>query len=278
LTARVSEALIIAYRIILAEIYLRLRQFKNNPPMLIVSLAWPYLMVIVVLVLGTSYGSLEEYARRLGVADPVVFLLAASGVAFTAVSIIDYGASFAVWHRWLGTLPYLALATPSLSLYLAASGAAVALLSVAVTYASIAPAIVALGGLESGLRLALIVAIVLAGMIPLAGLAALAAVLSVALKVESHVLSFINPLMLLVSGVFYPLELLPRLLKALSVLVPVSYVVEASKLVAALENPLGAKLYFALYAIAALSVLYNVAGLMLTGRVEKEVMVRGAAA
>lgn len=270
------EAVRIALLSFAAEIYMSVRVYKNNPAMLFTRLTWPYLMVFVILVLGSSYGSLEEYSSSLGVTDPLFFLFAASGIAFTALGVVEYGASFTAWYRWLGTLPYITSGTPSLSAYIAASGAARSLLDVAVTYVSITPAVVLLGGLESGLRMVVVVGVLLAGMAPLIGLAVIAAMLTVMVKVESDVLSFLNPLLLLLSGVFYPITLLPDLLEAIAALVPISYVVEASKVAAAFEGVLGARLYTIMYILGLMAVVYNLLALAASLKTERSIYSRGS--
>ncbi|MCE4611015.1 MAG: ABC transporter permease [Desulfurococcales archaeon] len=261
-----------------AEVYMSVRVYKNNPSMLFTSLTWPYLMVFVILVLGSSYGSLDEFSRSLGVTNPIFFLFAASGIAFTAVSIVDYGASFAAWYRWLGVLPYIVAGTPSLPAYLAASGLARSLLNVALTYVSITPAVILLGGLESGVRMIIVIGVLISGMIPLVGLAVVAAMLTVMVKVESDVLSFINPLLLLLSGVFYPIALLPDILEVVAALVPISYIVEASKIAAAFEAAWGGRLYSIMYILGLMAVAYNLVGLISSLRLERSIYLRGSAA
>jgi len=83
------------------------------------------------------------------------------------------------------------------------------------------------------------------------------------------------PLLLLLSGVFYPVEVLPWVLRLLSNLTPSYYVVEASKIVNALNVEAGFKVYLVIYALALLAVLYNLLGFYLAVWAESRVKSRG---
>lgn len=232
-------------------------------------------MMVSIYILGTSYGSIEYYKAVTGVKDPLIFLAVASAVAFTAVGIIDYTSNSLLWHRWLGTLPYVILSSPRFSIYLLASGTTLTIFSIAINYVSIAPLILLLGGLDSFLRLMAIVAIVFLGMIPLMGIAVVASLLSIVAREEGNVLGFLNPLLLLLAGVFYPVELLPRLLEWASRAIPVTYVVESAKLVSGFDAPGVKLLYIVLYAFALMSLVYNVGGLLALEYLEKIAQRRG---
>ena len=258
-----------------AELLLRYWWFKNNKSFLAVSLLWPYVMVVTVLALGLAYGSLEVYKARLGVVDPLVYLFSASAVAFTTVNVIDYTVSVATWHRWIGTLQYVSLAPVRLGVYVVVSGLASSLLSAGITWASVAPAIAILSGPEGLARFAILALAVVAGMIPLVAIGCIAAMATLALKEEGNVIGFLMPLLLLLSGVFYPVEVLPWVLRLMSNLTPSYYVVEASKIVNALNVEAGFKVYLVIYALALLAVLYNLLGFYFAVWAESRVKSRG---
>ncbi|WP_148679098.1 ABC transporter permease [Aeropyrum pernix] len=262
-------------RLAVAEAEFRLMELRRNKQYTIITLSWPYLMMLSIYILGTSYGSIDYYRHVTGVEDPLIFLAVASAVAFTAVGIIDYTSNSLLWHRWLGTLPYVILASPRFTVYLLASGTALTVFSVAINYVSIVPLILVLGGLDSFFRLMVIVAIVLLGMIPLMGIAIVASLLSIVAREEGNVLGFLNPLLLLLSGVFYPVELLPRILEWASKIIPVTYVVESAKLVSGFDAPGVKVIYIVLYAFALMSLLYNVGGVLALEYLEKVAQRRG---
>ncbi len=217
-------------RSLAAEYYMRLRAFSRAKHLVAVQAAWPYIIVAVIVALGEAYGDLEVYARNVGVDNPMLFLFTASAVALSSLSAVTYTASSIIWARWLGTLEYVALSSPSIAVYVAASGFAGASLTTLTVYLSVAPAVAYFGGLED-LKVALALAgLTLLGLASLLAVGVLAGLASVALRLESNVLEFIPPLLVLLSGVFYPVWILPPLLEAASKLVPLYYVVEAAKL------------------------------------------------
>lgn len=262
--------------LVAAEIYLRLMWMKHNRLATTLQLLWPYTMVLTVFGLGTAYGSLERFKQSLGIEDPVLYLFASSIIAFTAVSVIDYTASIATWHRWIGTLPYIATASLKPAAFLMISGVATSLFVALIEVASIIPGVVLVSGAHGALKMLLVFLVLVLGMMPLIGVAGALAMASLVLREEGHAFSFVNPLLLLVSGVFYPIELLPRILKALSGVVPVSYIVEASKLIAGLtQTPMG-ELILVIIVIALMAVGYNSGGAAGVLAMERLVRRRGA--
>lgn len=259
-----------------ADTMLRLWWLKNNRVMALLELVWPYTIIIVLIGLGTSYGSLENFKRALGIEDPILYVFASSSVAFAAVGIIDNSAAVAQWHRWLGTLPYIMTSPLKLSTYVIASGLSLSVLTVAMEYAVLLPGVLYFSGLEGLPRIGLVLAFLLLGMMPLVAIGGVAAMASLMVREEGNVMAFLNPLLLLLSGVFYPLEVLPRLLQLLSKAVPVSYVVDAAKAAATLQEGVARDLFIVAYLIAAMIVVYNIAGLGFLGGLERATRRRGA--
>ncbi|MEB2836874.1 MAG: ABC transporter permease [Desulfurococcales archaeon] len=249
-----------------AELSIQWWWLKNNRAMLVLSFVWPYMAVLVLLAMGYAYGSVENMARRLGVDEPVVYLMAASMVAFAASGIIDNASGVAQWHRWLGTLPYIYSAPHRFPVYLVVSGFAGSLFIAFTNLAAMLPGALLVGGARAGLGLLAVFAVMILASLPLVGIAVAAALSSLLAREEGNVLSFLNPLLLLLSGVFYPLDLLPRILRWASALVPVRYVVEAARMAATLsQGPLRA-VVVASYYLAVMVAVYN---LLSIGAVER---------
>lgn len=240
-----------------AQAMLTIYWYRENKLMPALQVAWPYMTVFIILGLGSAYGSVERFASSMGVSNPLFYIISASFVAFSAVGVVDSTSNAVLWHRWLGTIPYIALAPNSLALYVTVSGLVSSLTGSGLILAALAPAALALAGLEGLEGLSVVAGILLLGMAPLVALAGLSASATLASREESGVLSFLNPLLLLASGVFYPIEVLPRILRALSDVNPVSYVVEASRIAASLASPAGRGVYYAAVALAVLGLAYN---------------------
>ncbi|MEB3851069.1 MAG: ABC transporter permease [Desulfurococcales archaeon] len=240
-----------------AELAVQWWWLKNNRVMLLLSFAWPYMAVLVLLGMGYAYGSVENMAERLGVDEPLVYLMAASMVAFAASGIIDNASGVAQWHRWLGTLPYVYASPHRFPVYLVVSGFAGSLFIAVTDLAAMLPGALLAGGPRASAGLMAVFAVMILASLPLVGIAATAALLSLLAREEGNVLSFLNPLLLLLSGVFYPVEVLPRLLQALSALVPVRYVVEAARVASSFSGGPMRAVVVASYYLAAMIVVYN---------------------
>lgn len=248
---------------------------KNNRSMLVLWLVWPYLTVLILYTLGTSFGSLENLKVSLGVDDPLLYLFAASNIAFAASGLVDTVSGVATWHRWIGTLPYIYVSPNRFAVYLTVGGFAGSIYNVFLNYVFLLPGVLIYSGLRGGIGLTVVLLVMLLGALPLIGIALAAALLSLIAREEGNVLSFLNPLLLLLSGVFYPLTILPQILQAMSVAVPVRYVVEAARLAASFSEGPGAALYFAAYTLALMVVVYNTLSLALVSRAERAARLRG---
>lgn len=255
--SRLRGALRRAAAVASAQAQLTLYWYKENKLMLFLQVAWPYMTVFIVLGLGSAYGSVERFASSMGVSKPFLYVVSASFVAFAAVGVIDSTSNAVLWHRWLGTLPYVALAPNSLTLYVTVSGLVASLIGSGVILAALAPAALVLAGIPGLAGLGLVAAFLVLGLVPLIAIAGISASLTLASREETGILSFLNPLLLLVSGVFYPVEVLPRLLRAVSEATPVTYVVEASRIIAGSETPGGRAAYAVALALAVLALVYN---------------------
>ncbi len=259
-----------------AELLIHLWWLKNNKPLLVLWFLWPYLTALFILALGTAYGKLEEFRETMGVASPILYVFVGSAVVFASASIVDIAASVALWHRWIGTLPYIYLAPIRFNLYLVLSGVVGGLFMVSQNFIAIAPVVLILEGLLGGLRLLAVLSVMVLGMVPLIGIAVVAAVLTIAARVETNVVSFINPLLLLVSGIFYPVEILPRVLRALSEVVPVTYVVESAKIISTYTYPPGSLIVYIAAILATMALAYNGWSALVVSRSEKYIRRKGA--
>lgn len=258
-----------------AQLHATVYWYKNNKWMLFSIFVWPYLMVMVLLGLGTIMGDISTFSQRLEVANPAFYLLSASAVAMTSVGIVDSVAGFALYNRWLGTLNYIVLSPIREAKLFIAAGLPDSLLTSLVSIVAIAPAAIFFEGFVGGAKLILVLAIVIAGMVPLIGLSVIAASLLLVIKEESNIINSIVPFILLLSGVFYPVTILPESLQAMSYAVPTRYVVDAVKLVARFRTPSGVAILTFFTALAVLGVIYNGMASVAVSRAENAIRRRG---
>jgi len=268
------EAVSALARQLAAEYYMRFKAFSRAKHLVATQVAWPYIMVAAIVLLGEAYGDLEVYAENMGVDNPVLFLFTASAVALSSLSAVTYTASSVIWARWLGTLEYVTLASPYVAVYVAAAGFAGASLTTVTVYLSVSPAILYFGGLRDLLVAGYLALLTVLGLATLLAVGVVAGLASVALRLESNVLEFAPPLLVLLSGVFYPVELLPAILEAASRLVPLYYIVEAAKLYAAIASAPPA-IAAPLYAAALLGLLYTALSAPLASVLERVMLKRG---
>ncbi len=263
------------YSILRAELYSRIAWYKQNRSMLVAELLWPYATIIVLLGLGLGFGDLARYQETMGIANVILYLLAASATITVSLGVLDNSAGISLWHKWLGTLPYIMLSPASLVAYSALAGFAAALTTTATQILSISPVVVYFGGVKSLIVLIVLSLILLLGMLPLTMIGTFTAMATLYAKQEGNLLSFITPFIIMVSGVFYPIEVLPAILQGLSRIVPLTYVVEAAKLTVELSSSPWRGLIIAVYSLSAMILFYNLAGYLASKLTEKEVRRRG---
>jgi len=249
---------------------------KNNRWMFFSMFIWPYLLAGGMMLIGTAFGSLETFSKNVGVANPVVYMIAASGVVMSSLIIVDSVANFVVYARWVGTLPYLLLTPASYSVLLLLLPLPDAFLGSMSGLLAALPGAVAVEGLMGAARIGLILVFVYLGMLPLVGLSVLIAAATLILKTDENVAASLTPLMTLVSGIFYPVTILPPVLQALAKAIPVTYVVQAAKMAASFTQPEVAPFLVVAGSLLALSLAYNGAAAVFIKGVEAAVKRSGA--
>lgn len=264
-----------AMAVIRAEIHAYICWLRNVKSLLFFMTLWPYLMAGLLLGLGSIIGSLEEYKARMGVVNPIFYLIASGGVMVSSIAIIDSVVGSALEHRWLGTLPYIASSPPGMVLVITLGPIPRSLISCFITLTSVMPAAIYFEGLMGSAKIFLLLMIIYLAMIPLIGLSIILAGLTLLAGEETNIASFLTPFMLLVSGVFYPQTILPWILRVIAAYIPVSYVVEAAKLMAAYHIPPLKALLTLSGIILGLAVIYNAISIPGVAGIGRVVMRRG---
>jgi len=158
-----------------AQLFASICWYKNNRWMLFSYLVWLYIMVALLLSLGSLFGSIEIYSERIGVSSPILFLLSSTVVAMSSLSIIFSVMGFVIENRWIGTLPYIMLTPSKTPIIFIAAGLPDAIMSPLITMAAIIPAAIYFEGVLGGIRILAVLLFILLGMLPLLGFSALAA-------------------------------------------------------------------------------------------------------
>ena len=262
--------------IFLAGTFSVLMWLKNNRASLISMIVWPYLMSFTIMFLGTVLGNPSTFATRMGIDNPFLYVLAGGGVAISCLAVVDSVANSVVFHRWLGTLQYLLLTPVATYVVLLIEPLPGALITSTIPLLSIVPGAIVFGGVAAALRVIAALAFVYLAMIPLAGFSVILATISLMMRQEGHGLSFVTPAMLLLSGVFYPVSALPKVLQVLSWFIPPRYAVEATRIIVSISHPEIRPVVMCVLAIASLSILYNTISIPMLRAVDRWIKRCGA--
>lgn len=263
------------WMILRANFYSLVCWYKNNKWLLVSIVIWPYLMSFVILAMGVLYGSLESFKERLSIANPVLYVLTTSAIAMSSVGIIDAVANFTIYHRWIGTLPYLVMTPTKTYKVLLFSSIPESMINITLSVVAIIPAVAYFEGLLGVAKVTMVLLIVYIGMMPLLGLSILIASFTLGIKGEEDVASSLTPFILLVSGVFYPIEILPRILQYVSTIMPTRYVIEVARILATYAIPEAKLLFALLYLLAILTIGYNSISALTLRSIEKWAKKRG---
>lgn len=233
-------------------------------------------MSFVILAMGILYGNLELFKERLNIANPVLYILASSAIAMSSVGIVDAVANFTIYHRWLGTLPYLVITPTRTYKVLLFSSIPDSVTSIALSIVSITHAVMYFEGVLGIVKIIMVLLIVYLGMLPLLGISIIIASLTLGIRGEENVASSLTPFILLVSGVFYPIEVLPVVMQYISNVMPTRYVIEATRILATYTIPEAKLLFTSLYILAILTIGYNSISAFILRYVERWARNRGS--
>lgn len=248
-----------------AGLYFETCILKNNKGLFIALLARPYLVLAM----------LHFLHQQLGTATTLKDLVLLSLTVTGSIDVLWDIAGRGIILRMQGTLPYYAVVPEGVLTSLTVTFIPRYLLENFFKTLIFLPLLIIL--LEPAMALGYVAStyiLIILGLLPLVGLSAFLAGLALLTKEESPWLEWITPLILLASGALFPVSVLPRWLRAISKLLPTTYIVEASNL---LTRALKAKsvLGSMIIAIALLSIAYNAVFSKLAKRTEEKLLARG---
>jgi len=246
--------------IVLAEFKCFFTEFTRRKSLIIALVLYPYILTALILFIGTVFGSPKYFKEKIP-ADPLLFFLSSSLTLLISLVILDdIGARF-IWEEQAGTLPYLMLMPAPMTKFILASPIPRLVLTLGWVMLTLTPTAIYVKGLESGIAIVTVSSIATLGALSLMGFALIVCGLLILSKGEWAIYWIIRPLILFLSGVLYPLALMPLWLRILSMTMPISYAVEASRMLIAYENPQIKLILINIGLILALSILYTPIGL-----------------
>lgn len=258
-------------------LFLDLYFVKNNRANLIAFLLWPYLMLLLIVGAGFLFGSTQSFRANLGSeVDPIVFFVASTLIASASLSIMwDVGGSVLL-HRWAGTLPYVLVAPYRTSAVLVMSYVPRYVFWSFVQLTEFLPLLLWRRGMGALLDASIIATAMLIGMLPLLGFSAILASFLLIVKEETNVLSWLNPVMLILSGAFYPSYLFPIWARILSQLLPTTYTFELARLSALMSAPVVREAVTIMGVLLGMAALYNTLAYAMMGRAESKALGSGS--
>lgn len=242
--------------------------------MLFAMFFWPYFLTFFMVFLGSIFGSAQAFQARTG-GDPISYFMASSVILMISLTIMDDIGSRMLWESWLGTLPYIMASPVRRVEFLLALPLPRAILAILWALIGLGPVVLLLKGLESGLGLLLAVFFAILGAVGLAGFALVVGGLMLYFREEWSIAQIIRPLMLLVSGVYYPVYLMPMWLRFIASFIPLTHAVEATRLSVMFEQPPFNVLFTLMGLILVLTALYTPMGVKVYGFFERKALKEG---
>lgn len=263
--------------IVKSSIMLSLYFYKNNKANFISMLIWPYLMLGLVVGLGFFIGDPNSFKRNVGLdVNPLTFFIASTIVAMSSIDVMWSIAGSIVFYRWVGVLEYIFLTPHRMSLTLILSGIPSYILNSTMFLLVLSPLLLLQEGLALGLlKLAVIYIALILGMLPLIGFAVIFASLTLITEEEENFLQWLNPLILLFSGAFYPVYLLPWWVRMISMVLPSTYTIELARLTALMGSPDFGRFTFLIGVLFGLTLIYNLFAAGIVGHSERLAMKKG---
>lgn len=209
-----------------AEMMLVYADFFRRKSVVIMYLAWPYMMTAFMLMFGYAVGSPQAFVERVGV-DPPLFLITGSYLLYSTMAVVDDVMWRPIFDENLGTLPYIISSPTKIISHYISIPVPRFTLSLTLGAITLFPVLVVYRGI-SGVLIGLVVVFV--SMVSVAVFIPLATALGLGLYTAGgenwRAISFLRPLLLMLMGVYYPRWLMSLPLYLVSSLLPPAHCVE----------------------------------------------------
>ncbi len=209
-----------------AEMTLLYSDIFRRKSVLLMFIAYPYMLTLFILLIGYAFGTPQVFMERVGV-RPEVFFLVGGYMMMTIIGVGDDLLWRPIFDEWMGTLPYILaspvdrvkhyFAIPVPRMILVLIGGAGSVVPVLVYYYGLsglaeAVAVMALTGLAAFFFAS--VAVIITGILFTLG------------SENWRAINVVRPILFILIGVFYPRYLMPLTARLISGLIPSSHVVE----------------------------------------------------
>ncbi len=213
--------------IIRAELKFVYGDIFRRKSVLIMFLAYPYVLTAFILLIGYSFGSPKVFVDRVGV-DPAIFFITSGFMLLAILGVSDDIFWRPIFEEWMGTLPYIIASPVSRIQHYLAIPIPRLLLVLLTGSTSVVPVFTYFYGLSGFIESLVILGLTMIGAIFFASVSMVSLGIIYGFGGESwRIINVIRPLLLILIGAYYPRFLMPLLGKIISGLIPSSYVVEA---------------------------------------------------
>lgn len=230
----------------------------------------PYLLALFYYFFGKGLGgeqALENFKIITGSPDAFFYMLLGSSVLIVTLIGIDSVAQELYYEIISGTLEVLLLTKIKVPLYLMALSIPYFIMYVLIVVVTVMPLAVWLHGLHGLLTLIISIVILFIGLLPLHGVSMITGGLVIKYKEPGTLLQPIRALLLVFSGVLYPVKILPYWTRFIASVLPPYYLSEGLRAIIIFENY--PSLPFFIVALLGLSLLYQPLGFLAYRRIEK---------
>ncbi len=262
--------------LIKAGFYLNISYMRNNRASFIAGLIWPYLLMGFMLGAGMILGNEQNFRANLGAeVNPLLFFVASTFVASVSLNVMWEMGGAILFYRWVGVLPYIFVAPYRPSTILIFEYLPKYLLNSLILLTEFLPLILLTEGIFEGLLdVSVLVFAMTLGMLPLVGFAAILASFLLTTEEESNFMSWLNPLILILSGAYYPAYLFPQWMQIISQVLPTTFTLEIARLIA-LMNTDFRHVIFLSGVLLGMAIFYNGLSLPIIERAERKALKEG---
>ncbi len=209
-----------------AEFLLTLSDILRRKVMIFLFIAYPYILALFIVLIGSSIGSYSAFKSRLGM-DPILFFIIASYLMMTVLSVIDEVLWRPVHDGMVGTMMYIMVAPVSKVIFYSIVPLPRVLLSTVIGASTVLPISLIYYGLQGLSITGLVLTMALVSALLLLTFSTLLLGLFYYLLGENwRLLNILRPILLIITGIYYPRFLMPLTLRTASLLLPSSSTIE----------------------------------------------------
>ncbi len=265
-----------ALTLVKAGLYSEINFMKNNRASFIAGLVWPYLLLGFMVGAGLLLGSEHNFKVNLKVdANPLLFFVASTFVASISLNVMWQVGGSVLFYRWVGVLPYVLLAPHRPSTIIVLEYLPKYFLNSLIMLSEFLPLIFLTEGLVEGvLDVSILLLAMVLGMLPLIGFSAILASFLLTTEEESNFMSWLNPLILILSGAYYPAYLFPQWMQMVSQILPTTVTLEIARLIALMNTEFSHVIFLA-GVLLGMAMFYNGLSLPMIERAERKALREG---